>query len=681
MGLLEKAMKIYKNKETLNTGKTDNEIGNLEDSLNTENIGEKMNGEDVKEDEETGGLLAKAERLKGSSENMVENMNIEERVSDHGLLSKAEEIIAQGNLEITENPESESLGLLERAQQIIEKSHGEERITSKITELEKETEEHPEEEKKEIISEILGETKPVGEEITIEEEETQAEVTPEVEYEEEETEEAVLEIESKKIDYFSLLKKSLKSENTSELIVNMEKVISEDGFSKLGEIIIDILSSITGGETGLIFIERGDVFVPSIFAANVDKDLKKKYKIMKSKIKKSEKITTTLIDIKSSILSKDKKARQILDAIKNLQELNSWMLVPFILNGVIYGFAIIININEKKRISKKQIDMLVSVFKDKLALETLERKVIEVEDKLEVYNENLMLLNSVRKNILEKNVDINLAFSDFCSSISVEMASLLVSSKDFNEIMAVAGISQESIIKYDISKIETKINKYVSKKKVVLVKDIKPEQFGLVGKDTKKADILVLVPILFQGEPKGILIIHRFANRIKKLSTELTSKLALSSQYLLPLLLNYKLNEVNPVELIVEKVDEIVKWSKRAKKEAIFFNIEFNGMYEVIKKIGLRRFIPFYFKIRNFMMGTGEKYAEPIFLLPDRIAIIIKGNNIDNVSYKETLEENLKELIKSQRTFKDVKLKVDFSTFPDQIKDIAGIFNFFSSYK
>jgi len=68
-------------------------------------------------------------------------------------------------------------------------------------------------------------------------------------------------------------------------------------------------------------------------------------------------------------------------------------------------------------------------------------------------------------------------------------------------------------------------------------------------------------------------------------------------------------------------------------------------------------------------------------LLPDRIAIIIKGNNIDNVSYKETLEENLKELIKSQRTFKDVKLKVDFSTFPDQIKDIAGIFNFFSSYK
>ena len=716
MGLLEKATKISSRSESSEKMKSSGNIPSSNEAILSDSLlksaesaedGEKSAVNSDEEDKK-GGLMAKAEALK----ERIEAVNEEEEVlktaiSEEGLLKKAEDLFKQEQISI-EGSEAQTLGLLERAEKTLKETTEELKEPTGLMEEAQKFIKEPEEkvtpevleeietvgkgeaakkisEKEEVSEELFSEGKMIEEEISKEEvskieKEVMEAVPPEVKKEEAEAEEAKFEEEvPSKIDYLVLLKKSVMSENIAEAIKVMDLILSEEDFIKLGEVILDILISITEGEAGVIFELFDDVFTPSIFDSQMDKNLKKKYKILRSRIKKSEKLTSTLMRIEDPVSSKDKKAGLIYESIKGINEINSWLLIPFISHNVVYGFALIVNINEKKHLLRKAIKLLMMVFKDKLALEILENRIIERENEITVFKEYQKLLTTVKENLLEKKIDISLSFKSFCSSLSIEIASLMVNNLRGREILAVTGMTQESIIRYNVLKVRSKIYKYINKKKAVLVKDVKASQFGLAGEDLKKADILVLVPILYQGDIQGVLIIHKFKHKVKKLTNELILKLNSSSQFLLPLILSYRLNSVNPVELIIKKIEEKIKWSDKSKRELVFFRVKLNRVYESIQKVSLKRYLSFLSEIDSIIQKIAENNIEITFLFPDIIALLAEEDAIEIDSFKIKLEEKLKGLIKRQKLLKNITVRTDISTYPDKMKDFSTVFNFLSS--
>ncbi len=674
-GLLEKAEEFVSKETTGLLEKAKELVGKAEG----EDFPETYTGSEEKREKESG-LLKRAEEMK-------EKKNF-------GLLRKAEELIGGAGerdypetyaekVEKTEEEAYEETPTVDEAMATglgeKEEGKGEESIFSE--ELFS-VEEIIEKERSKIEKEIAEKTKEELEEEKYEKEESQEKVF------EEEPSTEVKEIEE--TDYFSMLKKSLSSEDTNGLILNMDRIISDEGFAKLGELVLDILVSMSGGEAGAIFtiFTKDDrIFAPSIFSSGMDKALKKKYKIFSTKIKKNEKFTSILIDSDGAVLSKDRKSEKISEAVREIKNLKNWMVVPFVSHSVIYGFALVVDVNDKKRIPRKQINNLMVIFRDKLAMEVLENRLLEIENELKLSEENQRLLSTIRKNLIEGKIerrsDIEVIFRNFCNELSIDIASLVVKmDRSFrDEIIAVNGVSQESLIRYDVSKIRSKINGYIKKNKVVFVKDIKPTQFGLVGEDAKKADTLVLVPILFNGEALGVLIIHKFTHKVKKLNAGLSLKLFNSSGYLLPLLLGYILGNLHPIDIAAKDLEGVVKWSGRSKKRLIFMNVKLDGMNDVIQKTGLRKSTALLAEIKRSIKEIENKNVEEIFIFPDIFTIIIKEGALEVETFKNDLQENIRELLKKQRSFKDLRINITFSSYPDRLKNYSDIFNFLRGKK
>ena len=674
-GLLEKAEEFVSKDTTGLLGKAEKLVGKAEGEAFPETYtgyveeGEKESGllkraEEMKE-QEPSGLLRKAEELIGGAE---------ERAYPGTYAEKVEKTEEEAYEETPTIDEAMATGLGEK-----EEEKGEEGIFSEKL---FNAEEIIEKERLKIKEQIAKKTKEELEEVKYEKEEPQEEVF------EEEPSTEVKEIEE--TDYFSMLKKSLASEDTNGLMLNMDRIISDEGFAKLGELVLDILVSMSGGEAGAIFtiFTKDDrIFAPSIFSSSVDKALKKKYKIFSTKIKKNEKFTSILINSDGVVLSKDRRSEKISETVREIKNLKTWMIVPFVSNSVIYGFVLVVDVNDKKRIPRKQINTLMVIFRDKLALEVLENRLLEIENELELSAENQRLLSTIRKNLIEGKIerksDIEVIFRNFCNELSIDIASLVVKmDRSFrDEIIAVNGVSQESLIRYGISKVRSKINGYIKKNKVVLVKDIKSTQFGLVGEDAKKADTLVLVPILFQGEALGVLIIHKFTHKVKRLNAELSLKLLNSSGYLLPLLLGYMLSSLHPIDIAAKDLEEVVKWSSRSKKRLIFMNVKLDGMNNVVQKTGLKKSTALLAEIKRSIKEIEDKNVEAIFIFPDIFTLIVKEGALEVETFKNDLQENIRELLKKQRPFKDLRINVTFSSYPDRLKNYYDIFNFLRGKK
>ena len=718
MGLLEKASGFTDRKTDENDDFSIESKNNHTDSLTGEN-NERNDGEEEKKNEGLlskaesmiaskktgGGLLEKAEMIveekpeegEGSmappaGKETAEAEEIEERVAGGGgLLEKAETLVA-GEVETSEvevekvELAQESMGDEIFSEEIFSGADLIEKEIESIQEKEPSSEEIPE-----AAESMILEKAAVGEEVlekeTIKETERERQVLkeskrekrPSVKAKKKKTSPSAFKREKKakkeeEKDYVSLLKKSLMSDNVVEADNLAEEIILEKGFEEFSRVILNILMMATGGEFSAIYTVKNGFFKRYLLFPD---KVNKKLKILNIKLKKSEDTLTALAGSKGPLFSKDKKAQSLFLLLRGEEDVRPWLFIPLIVSGVHYGFILVCRIDENRRPSKKLLKFISILYGTKLSLDILQSRLVEVEELQARLSDITELINSMGKTSVLETGRVEKEFQRLCSSLSVEMASLVLIKDEISRVIAIYGTSEETRVGYSVRKVGSKLRTVLKDKRPKILDGVPPSSFGMVGEDAKKANTTLIVPVVFGNESWGAIVIHRLKEKIKKIPKGLSDKLAYISYILSPVLI-YRLLQVRDViDTIYPRLSGELKAASRSKKKLFFLVVEIKNAEKVIDKVGFNRYLTYYNRIRDEVQkyaNTGVNFWYPS---PFSIVAMFRQNATEPESLKAWVTDVIGDVKNGVKSLNEIETEVKIYSYPDNLKgmkDIRAIF-------
>ncbi len=683
MGLLDRANtflendNINKSSESSDGGaeKRDGLLKRAENILNDEETEESsgllkraeslLNEEVVKKDEtekKKEGLLEKAESIKGEFGVDTIKEDIEEKTE--GLLEKAEMYNATDieELEVKEEEEEGTVNL--ELEEAITEEEGEkifsEEVFSGAELIEKEVEN--------IKKEVMGKKEEKVEEIKEDISKTKGKTASKSTKLTKRKRTKKKEISSEEKDYSVLLRKAIMADDivTSENI--SEEIILERGFLEFSKIVLNILAMATGAEAGIIFVQKGDLIRKGYIYPD---KLPKKYKILNLKLKKNERVISLFIS-SEPIFSKNKTAGEFFEILKKEEEVRPWLVVPLVVHGIFYGFIMMLKIDESRRPSKKLIKMISIIYGSKLAIEILEDRYLQVKDIEDDYGLLTKTINNVKKYSYLNEDDFIGLFNDFCKSMDIEIGSLVVYFNGVVDILAVYGIKGESRVNYTIEKLKYRLSKILTSGKPQVVEGIGPESFKLVGEDSKKANTLIVVPIVSGKEPYGAIIIHRLKDRSKKLSKTQTERLAILAHVLSPAILIKFKYFINNIDTIYPEIEGSLKWADKNKKHVYFVRIYLVNSDKIIEKIGFIKYSKYYNELREILINSklNVKFWYPS---PFYISGMFKEGSCSMDDINELVNSLIETLKKRYKAVKDLEIDIKIGDYPGSLKGIRDI--------